>query len=164
MKAFTLIELIVVIAIIGILMAILIPNLISYIKDARTSTSNSNAGQVYKFSSSYMTKVQLSGATVSGISDKVIEVLDPTGLSMDESYNETGTLTIDMFQRSLSVNISTVGIGAVFAVRLDDENNVIKAWWAENSEDTLIGSYPAPRTISQNDGTDVLSGTVPADW
>ena len=46
-KGFTLIELIIVIAILAILAAILIPNMVTYIDEANTSVANANARSVY---------------------------------------------------------------------------------------------------------------------
>lgn len=47
LKGFTLIELIVVIAIIGVLAAILVPSIMGYIKHARATRLNSNARSIY---------------------------------------------------------------------------------------------------------------------
>lgn len=46
-KAFTLIELIVVIAIIGVLAAILVPTMNGFVDQAKTSTDNANARTIY---------------------------------------------------------------------------------------------------------------------
>lgn len=46
-KAFTLIELIIVIAIIGILIAILVPTMLGFLDDAKEATANANARSVY---------------------------------------------------------------------------------------------------------------------
>lgn len=69
-KGFTLIELIVVIAIIGALAAILIPNMLGYVRNAKMSRLNSNARSIH--SAAQLAIVDTNNETLAGVNPNCV--------------------------------------------------------------------------------------------
>ena len=65
-KGFTLIELIVVIAIIGVLCAILVPSMMGWVTKSRVNSANSNAKSIYNSAASCITSFESQGFGIKG--------------------------------------------------------------------------------------------------
>ena len=90
LRGFTLMELIIVIAIIAILTAIIVPNMTSYMRSKRIEEANSRAQQVYVAAQDYLTHLQASGVTSAEL-EKYFGRITGAGVGKDMGY-----LVVDM--------------------------------------------------------------------
>ncbi len=68
-KGFTLVELVVVIAIIGVLASILVPTMIGVVQDSRVTSSNTTASQIKTQATTWLTKMDAAKKTLKGPAD-----------------------------------------------------------------------------------------------
>lgn len=142
-KGFTLVELVVVIAIIGVLAAILVPSMMGYVKKSRLKTANSNAKSAYNAIATFVADQETKGEPVefTGTGTNVL-----TAQSYDcKAPAGTGTALTDKVQKicydTLSENGKEAGFAYVGPATINGKATFF-VQWVKTTNDDMVGQYP----------------------
>ncbi len=160
LKGFTLVELIIVLAIIGVLGGLLVPNIVNFVKDAKYQDANTVARIVYNSAAQYCVEYKVND--VHYIQDDGTEVMKEEpfvagdaaangycykSFAIDEFEPDTAN-SVQLSSLKMAAekyisdksSVDTVGSSAVVVVA--PNGTIVRAFWAEHSDSRYIGAFP----------------------
>lgn len=165
-KGFTLVELIIVIAVIGILTAILVPSWMNYIRSARLKTQNNNARVIFNAAQTISQDYKFSERKLEDANKIIGKNVDfyfywdgENGEIVNADGSDIGTKSASQiaFEREFSRKINNI---------YDDSDNTVYKIYVENylvqsvvsarsESDPYYGSYPEKQEDRQTTGSSV---------
>lgn len=145
-KGFTLIELIVVIAIIGVLAAILVPAMLGYVKRSKITSANSNAKQLYN-------AVQVAVTDLDSADE------DITTLTTASGDNDTNTMSSQGDATSAQATVQTKMLAKVYSYFTDADK--LTAWEIQFGDGTKTDAAGNVIKTGVCAGVGVMNGAYP---
>lgn len=146
-KGFTLVELVVVIAIIGVLAAILVPSMLNYVKKSRLKTANSNAKTAYNAVAENVADAETNGYALSTVLSTTTDTgADAWKIKANTVYNAKDVDKISekgakKIAAVLAENGDEAGVFKVSIQKINGQDSYV-VFWAKSTSDEMVGEYP----------------------
>lgn len=147
-KGFTLVELVVVIAIVGVLASILVPTMLTYIRKAKLKSANTNAKTAYNAVAEFVT------STNAETGEPITTIVPKYGGGTVIDCNIPPNTTLKSAQKAVHDVLSVNGISSGHVwfdlMQISGEDTFYVQWTgdggATNVTEPVVGQYPDPVT------------------
>lgn len=149
-NGFTIVELIVVIAIIGVLAGILVPAMTGYVKDSKQTSADANAKTIYNAVNNFAQSCVNDGVYLcqeNGFLTDVLYINESSGSASVKNVGETPDKGISPnavaeLEKAVNSVLGNVAKGSAYRVVFNSAGFPAKIYWAKTDEDKIVGTFP----------------------